>query len=460
MEMTTNATRFAENPPRAAPEIRDHFPYRSVSRGCIVQGMTGTPRAGTPEKRSGGSTKIILFFTIFIAMLGLSVLFPIIGPLARQLHLTETQSGWLSTAYSLMQFVVSPIWGSQSEKRGRKPILIMGLTGFALSFGLFGLFAQMGLNGALTGTALFGLLVGARFIGGILSSATLPTAQAMMADLSDKENRAASMGLIGAAFGLGVVFGPALGGLLSGISLIAPIYFSAGLGLLTALVAYFVLPETRRADHAPSQSGDRRALLGQGTVPLFLLVSALTTLASVGMEQTISFFVQDTMHLATTQQTARTVGGMLAIFGIVAALVQGGAIRPLSKRLAPTPLIIAGLLIMGLGMFLLPQMSAYWPITLALAVIGIGSAILSPTLSAALSLSVPGNQQGTVAGLNSSALALGRMTGPLIGTALYQKVGHQAPYQFSGAVLAALLLMMLLVRPQVQVHQDAPARQA
>lgn len=415
--------------------------------------------ASSPNSKASGSTKLTLFFTIFIAMLGLSVLFPIIAPLSRQLGLTETQAGWFSTAYSLMQFVFSPIWGSRSEKIGRKPILIMGLVGFALSFGLFGFFAHLGLTGALTGTALFGLLVAARFIGGMLSSATLPTAQAMMADLSDQQNRAASMGLIGAAFGLGVVFGPALGALLSTYSLTAPIYFSAGLGLVTALVAHFILPETRRADHQPAQPGDRRALLSNGAIPLFLAVSALTTLASVGMEQTIGFFVQDTLHI-TPAQTAKTVGGMLAIFGIVAVMVQGGAIRPLSKKIAPTPLIIIGLIVMGLGMFLLPHTVSYWPMTLALAVVGIGSAILSPTLSAALSLSVPSNQQGTVAGLNSSALALGRMTGPLIGTGLYQSAGHGAPYYMSAAVLAALLVVMLVARPKVNVHAETGAQHA
>ncbi|RJF71438.1 MFS transporter [Deinococcus cavernae] len=410
-----------------------------------------TANAAPPQ--APASTKLTLFFTILIAMLGLSVLFPIIAPLARQLGLSETQAGWFSTAYSLMQFIFSPIWGSRSEKLGRKPILIMGLVGFSLSFGLFGLFAHLGLSGALGGSALFALLVIARLIGGMLSSATLPTAQAMMADLTDQNNRAAAMGLIGAAFGLGVVFGPGIGALLSTISLTAPIYFSAGLGLATALVAYFVLPETRRGDHQPAQPGDRRALLGRGAIPLFLAVSALTTLASVGMEQTIGFYVQDTLQL-TPAQTARTVGGMLAIFGVVAAAVQGGAIRPLSKKINPPALITAGLIVMGLGMFLLPHTSTYWPITAALAVIGVGSAILSPSLSAALSLSVPGNQQGTVAGLNSSALALGRMTGPLIGTALYQKVSHGSPYLFSAGVLALLLVWTLLARPKVNVHAE------
>lgn len=411
----------------------------------------------SPSKNPG-STKITLFFTIFIAMLGLSVLFPIIAPLSRQLGLTETQAGWFSTAYSLMQFVFSPLWGSRSEKVGRKPILIMGLIGFSLSFGLFGLFAHLGLQGSLSGSALFLLLVAARLVGGMTSSATLPTAQAMMADLSDGKNRAAAMGLIGAAFGLGVVFGPGIGALLSSISLTAPIYLSAGLGLLTALVAYLTLPETRRADHVPAQPGDRRALLTQGAIPLFLAVSALTTLASVGMEQTIGFFVQDTMKL-TPGQTARTVGGMLVVFGLVAAAVQGGAIRPLSKKVAPPVLILVGLAVMGLGMFVLPHTQTFTSITLALALIGLGSALLSPSLSAALSLSVPGNQQGLVAGLNSSALALGRMAGPLIGTGLYQRAGHAAPYYFSAGLLALLLVWNLIARPQVNTHHETETPQ-
>ncbi len=393
-----------------------------------------------------GRTKGILFLTIFVAMLGLSVLFPIFGPLSRQLGLTESQTGWFSTAYSLMQFLFSPFWGSRSERVGRKPVLIIGLVGFSISFGLFAVVADMGLRGALSGTLLFGLLVGARLIGGVLSSATLPTAQAMMADLSDKGNRAAAMGLIGAAFGLGVIFGPALGGYLARYGLTVPVYFSAGLGLFTAILASATLKETR-VGNVQSQSGDRRALL-QGPILVFLIISALYTLASVGMEQTISFHVQDSLHLSNAQ-TPEVVGKMLMIFGVVSAALQGGAIRPLSKRFSASALIISGLVVMAMGMLLLSQTSTYWSMTGALVLVGIGSAFLGPSLSAALSLSVSEAQQGQVAGLNSSALALGRMTGPLIATGLYQHVNQGSPYLFSGLLLLALLGVMLVARPQV-----------
>ncbi|MDL2345337.1 MFS transporter, partial [Deinococcus sp. MIMF12] len=208
------------------------------------------------------------------------------------------------------------------------------------------------------------------------------------------------------------------------------------------------------ADAPPAPAGERRALLRQPGILLFLAVSALYTLASVGMEQTIAFYVQDTLRL-TPEGTARTVGMMLAVFGLLAAAVQGGAMRPLSRKFAPGPLISLGLLVMGAGMFLLPLGESFWPITAALAVVGVGSAVLGPSLSAALSLSAGGGQQGAVAGLNSSALALGRMTGPLIGTGLYQGVSHAAPYFLSGGILLALLLWTLIARPQVRPAQGA-----
>ncbi|ADV67056.1 MFS transporter [Deinococcus maricopensis] len=396
----------------------------------------------TPSPRAANTRRaqLTLFLTIFVAMLGLSILFPIIAPLSRELGLTETQTGLFSVAYSLMQFLCSPLWGARSERAGRKPVLLTGLLGFTASFALFAFIADLGLRGALRGTGLFALLIGARLLGGGLSSATLPTAQAMMADLSDKQHRAAAMGLIGAAFGLGVVFGPGLGALLSRYGLTVPVYASAALGLLTALFAATTLRETRTPGQPDARPTRGLELLRRGPVRLALAISALYTLASVGMEQTIGFYVQDTLNL-TPARTAVTVGGMLAIFGFLAAFVQGGAIRPLSKRLPPRPLILTGLLIMGAGMLLIPAAHTYWTITGALALVGVGSAILGPTLSAALSLNVTEDEQGRIAGLNSSALALGRLGGPLVATSLYQYVSSSGPYLLSGAVLLLLLLV-------------------
>ena len=380
--------------------------------------------------------RVVLFLTIFVAMLGLSVLFPVLAPLGRALGLSATQVGAFSTVYSLLQFICAPLWGARSEQVGRKPVLVLGLVGFSISFGLFGLFASLGLRGLLSGGALFALLILARAVGGAISSATLPTAQASMADLSGKQDRAAAMGLIGAAFGLGVVFGPALGAALSTLGLLAPVYFSAGLGLFTALFARLVLRESRQVGETAAPGGRGWDLLRLPGLPLLLLLSALYTLASVGMEQTIGFYVQDRLHVSGAQ-AVRTIGEMLAVFGFLAAGVQGA--RPLFKRFAPAQLISVGLAVMGAGMFLIPHTATFWSITAALGLVGVGSALLGPSLSATLSLKAGSGEQGKVAGLNSSALALGRMLGPLIGTALYQRVSVAGPYTFSGALLLALL---------------------
>lgn len=386
--------------------------------------------------------RVILFLTLFVAMLGLSVLFPILAPLARELGLSETQVGLFSTVYSLMQFLTAPLWGARSERVGRKPVLTLGLVGFSVSFALFGVVATLGMNGALTGWPLFASLLAARAIGGALSSATLPTAQAYMADISDSKNRAAAMGLVGAAFGLGVVFGPAIGAALSGFGLLVPVYFSAVLGLATAAFASAALQESR----SPAQLGQGAAprfsldLLARPGVALLLIVSMLYTLASVGMEQTIGFFVQDRLNVSGSDAT-RTIGLMLTVFGLLAALVQGGAMRSLAKKFEPRALISVGLVVMGAGMLLIPLGHGFWTITLALGVVGIGSALLGPSLSTALSLGASEHEQGRIAGLNSSALALGRMLGPLIGAGLYQQVSVSGPYIFSGALLLLLLLV-------------------
>jgi MFS family permease len=166
------------------------------------------------------------------------------------------------------------------------------------------------------------------------------------------------------------------------------------------------------------------------------------------VEQTIAFYVQDTLHL-NPGATARTVGGLLAIFGVVSAAVQGGAIRPLSRRFPPPVMILMGLGVMAGGMLLDPLGHTFWAIAAALGVIGLGSALIGPSVSAALSLGAGNGLQGMVAGLNSTALALGRMAGPLLATGLYQTVSHASPYLLSAGVLLAVLVRMFLARPRL-----------
>jgi MFS family permease len=383
------------------------------------------------------SPKFLLFLSLFNSVLGLSILFPILAPLGRQLGLSVVQVGWLSTSYSLMQFIASPLWGRHSEKVGRKPVLLTGVIGFAIGFGLFGFIAEMGLSHRLTGTTLFASLLATRLLGGALSSATLPTAQAYIADITERKDRTAGMAMVGAAFGLGVVFGPAIGAGLAHFGLLMPVYVSASIALLNGLFVWLRLPEPQKRAHldefAPSVT-----LISQ--VWPILGVGFAVTLASVSMEQTVAFLFQDTLHLSA-EGSARHVGIALVGYGVAAVLSQGVFVRRL--KWSPLALILVGVPIAVVGFVGLVLSSRFGLLSLSLAFQGFGQGFIMPGISAALSLSVSERRQGEVAGLNSASQALGRTLGPIVGTWLY---GYQvrAPYQLSVLLLVTVFLVVVL----------------
>jgi MFS family permease len=398
------------------------------------------------------SPRALLFITLFNSILGLSVLFPILAPLGRQLGLSEIQVGTLSTSYAVMQFVASPFWGRRSERIGRKPVLLFGILGFSVSFFAFAFVAQLGLNGTLGSSALFAALLACRILGGSFSSATLPTAQAYIADTTDREQRTSGMALVGAAFGLGVVFGPAIGAGLAGISLLAPVYFSASFAVVNAIFVWLKLPEPPR--HAERPKAAPLSPLARRLWPL-LVMGGVVSLSSVAMEQTVAFYFQDRLALSA-DQTARTVGVALVFYGVVAVLVQGFLVR--RRAWTPSRLLRLGLPIALAGFVGLIFAHHFVTLTLALALQGFGQGLALPGVSAALSLGVGDDEQGAAAGLSSSAHALGRMLGPVAGTSLYQ-LRPEYPYAFSAALLvvASLALFSRRIR-SVTLLEAPPAR--
>ncbi len=379
----------------------------------------------------------LLFLTLFNSMLGLSLLFPIIAPLGRELGLSEFQVGTFSTAYALMQFLLAPYWGRLSERVGRKPILLMGILGFSISFFAFALVAQMGSGGSLSAGWVYWLMLAARLFGGAFSSATLPTAQAYVADVTGSADRTAGMAVIGAAFGLGVVFGPAIGGALAGISLLLPVYFSATLALFNALFVWLALPEPER--HVHLHKPPKLSFWDMRVLPL-LVVALAISLTSVTMETTVAFYFQDRLGLSA-KGTARAVSIALVIYGLVAVFVQGFLIR--KYKWPALGMIRSGIPIAAAGFLTFVFGGSFSWLALALVLQGIGQGLAAPAVTAALSLSVGEGLQGAVAGLNSSAQGLGRMLGPLIGTWLYQNLAHASPYIFStGLLLFAWILVM------------------
>jgi MFS family permease len=382
------------------------------------------------------SPKGLLFITLFNSILGLSVLFPILAPLGRELGLSELQVGSLSASYALMQVLVSPSWGRLSERIGRKRVLLTGVLGFGVSFLAFALIADFGGRAHLPTPVLFGFLLAARLVGGGFSSATLPTAQAYMADLTGRSDRTAGMALIGAAFGLGVIFGPLIGAAFSLVSLLAAVYFSASVAFLNAVFVWFFFPESKRiiTGEPPNATGHVASLVW----PL-LAIGFTLSLASVAMEQTISFYYQDRLHLSN-HQTPRSVGMALGIYGLVAVFTQGFLVR--RYKWAPLRLLLIGMPIALVGYCVLIFAHHFAMLTLALGAQAFGQSLAVPGVTAGMSLRVSEEDQGVVAGLNSSALGFGRMLGPLAGTGLYE-FRAEYPYVLSCALIVLVMLTLV-----------------
>lgn len=385
----------------------------------------------------------LLFVALFNSILGLSVLFPILAPLGRELGLGELETTSLSAAYAFMQFATSTYWGRRSERVGRKPVLLVGIIGFGLTFLAFGGVAALGLAGVVRGGMLFGLLITTRLVGGALSAATLPTAQAYAADISDRDNRTSAMAVIGMAFGLGVIFGPGIGAGLAMLfdSLLAPVFFSGAVALLNAVFVALRLPEPeRRSASVPTPE----AGLVRKVWPL-LAVGFAATLASVAMEQTVAFLFQDRLHLPEGVGTAVPVGGALFVYGIVAVAAQGFLVRKV--KWAPMTFVRVGLPIALAGFVLFLFAHVFASLTGALALQGLGQGLLLPGVTSALSLAVGDDDQGAVAGLNSASQGLARTLGPLVGGGLYE-LGRELPYAFS-AMLLTVVLAVVLARPKI-----------
>jgi len=388
------------------------------------------------------SPKGLLFITLFNSILGLSVLFPILAPLGRELHLSELQVGSLSATYALMQVLMSPYWGRTSERVGRKRVLLTGIFGFGVGFLAFALIADFGARAHWSTPALFACLLAARLVGGGFSSATLPTAQAYMADMTGRSDRTAGMAVIGAAFGLGVIFGPLIGAAFSLVSLLAAVYFSASVAFLNGLFVWFFLPESKRllTRNAPGDTAHVARLVW----PL-LAIGFTLSLASVAMEQTISFYYQDRLHLSN-HDTPRSVGMALGIYGIIAVFTQGFLVR--RYKWPPLRLLLIGMPIALLGYVALVFAHRFGLLTFALGAQAFGQSLAVPGVTAGMSLGVSEDEQGVVAGLNSSALGVGRMLGPLAGTGLYE-IRAEYPYALSAALIV-LVLAGLLANEQLR----------
>lgn len=378
-----------------------------------------------------------LFLTVFIDLVGFGIVIPILPYYAQEYGANGWEIGWLMTSYSLMQFFCAPLWGSLSDRIGRRPVLLISIAGSVAALTLVGM--------ASTLTWLF---VG-RFLAGLFG-ANISTAYAYVADVTTNEDRTKGMGMIGAAFGIGFIFGPAIGGVLAEYGYSTPIFFAAGLAFVNLIMAYFTLKEPPVSAEQRSQNRTKRfdpktlrAAFSSKVTTTPILHFFLFTCALVQMEVIFAIFMK-----ARYSVDAKEAGILLALMGTIMALVQGGLIRPLSKRFSPQSLVQSGTLICAVSLILFASTGNYSFAVAMLCLMAVGHGTTHPSLSSLTSMNADPSQKGLVMGVFHSASSLARVVAPLAAGWSYDHLSMEAPY-FIGTgllILAVLSTQMRLTR--------------
>ncbi len=397
-----------------------------------------------PEVRTG--SLLVVFLTVFIDLLGFGIVLPLLPLYADQFG--EDPSGWmigiLMASFSIMQFLFAPVWGSLSDRIGRRPVIMIGLAGSVVFYTLFGI--------ATIYKSLLWLFI--TRIGAGIAGATVPTAQAYIADTTDNQNRARGMALIGIAFGLGFTLGPLFavfavpGG--EGDPGPGPGFVAASLSLVALLLAVFKLPESL---HRKSRSASDRkwwnlqrwsVALSDKAIKILLLAFFACIFAFAAFETTLSLLIKGSSDFIDPpfSFSFRNVCWTFALIGLLVAIVQGGIVRPLARFVPEHRLAIAGALIEAVGLALMAYAattgSLTWLFT-SLVVIVFGYASMQPSLYSLLSRWSDPNRQGTVLGVGQSVNALARIFGSALGIPLL-KSGLGLPFTLPYIVSSVLML--------------------
>jgi predicted MFS family arabinose efflux permease len=375
----------------------------------------------------------ILFVIVFIDLLGFGMVIPVMPLYAERLGASDASVGWLSTVYSLMQVVFSPIWGRLSDRIGRRPVLLASIAATAAAFAMYG-----------AATSFAGLLAARAFAGA--ATANIAIARAFVADVTPPEGRARGMGIIGAAFGLGFVLGPALGGLLSRHSLSLPPYVAAALAAANGIAAYFVLPEPEERSVREEARRSRFAAFFQEMrrpgIRRLTWIYGLTVLAFSAMEATYALLVTKRYGFDPEHTNY-----LFAYIGVLVVVVQGGMIGRLTRAFGEKKLLVAGLLLQTCALAALPFAASQAGVVLATAPLAVGSGLSQPSLASLMSRIARADDQGGTLGIGESAAAIGRVVGPVSGTWTFANVAAAFPYLVGASLMAVSALVAAALRP-------------
>ncbi|MDP2470184.1 MAG: MFS transporter [Candidatus Palauibacterales bacterium] len=381
------------------------------------------------ERKTGSVALGIVFFTVFLDLVGFGIVLPLLPFYATELGASPFQVGLIIASYSGMQFLFAPVWGALSDRYGRRPLLLVGLFGSAASYIVFGLAQSLE------------VLLLSRVIAGIMG-ANIPVAQAYIADSTTAERRARGMGLIGAAFGLGFIFGPAIGGGLSAWGFGLPGFVAAGLSLTAASAAWFWLPESLAPENRVRDGfGALSAVTGRARAAARVLrrrrlrdpigVFFLGTMGFAGFTTIFPLFLENPLGL-----TALHAGGMFALVGVVSAGVQGGLIGPLVERHGERTIAAMGGTVLAVGVVAMGLAASLGATIVSLLGVGLGWGLMAPSLQSLVSRRAMANEQGEVLGVNQSASAFARVIGPVAAGWAYGALGHGLGFVAGGSLIA------------------------
>ncbi|MGG4394162.1 MFS transporter [Paenibacillus thiaminolyticus] len=388
-----------------------------------------------------------IFFSVFVAMVGLMIIAPVMPPLIRELGLSETHSGLIISLGSVAMAVMAPVWGRWSDVRGRKPVILIGFLGMFISYVLFTATIYAGLSQLISGGLLVALLIVARGLVGLFIPAVPSAAQAYMADITDEQGRSAGMAMIGAANGMGLVLGPAIAGAFALISLIWPLYIGALLPLIAIVVALLLIP----AHKVKIQAKPPKLNPFQPGLRLYLFAGLATMLSIVTLQVVGGFYFQDQLSM-TTQETARMLSMGLMVSGVAMIVTQGLQMK--KPKWQPKPLILVGSALLILSMLLFLFVISLVSFYAAFFLFGVGAGLMMPGFMSGSSLAVAPEQQGGVAGLVGSVSGISAVIAPIVSTSLY-KLDKHLPFAAVAALVLLMAITLLVGRAKIATSRGA-----
>lgn len=383
----------------------------------------------------------ILFFTLVVMMIGFGIIIPLLPFYVISMGGSGVSMGFLMASYAFMQFLFSPLWGDLSDRYGRKKFLMLGAVGNGISMIFMGFSSELW------------MLFASRALAGMLSSATLPTAMAYISDSTDENERGGGMGVIGAAFGLGMVLGPGIGGAMSGISLSAPFFLAAGLSALSLLFIWFLLPESlaeeKRLKSVQKFQGPQIGAMWDALFSPLGFLFVLAFLVSFGMtnfEGVFGFYAD--IHFG---YDAKTVGMVLTVVGITSAVVQGALTGPSIRRWGDTNVIKTSLIASALGFLLMLTATNLTTVMLTTGFFILSNSMLRPSVASLISKRA-GQGQGVAMGLNNSFMSLGRIVGPIL-AGIMLDIHYNYPYMTGSFIMALGFIASLIFLRKVAVEE-------